>query len=196
MLGAMLGLAYESVRLLRLIAESCGKAEAGIIKKAVRGFCIAFTFVSDIVFCIVFALTAILLTYNISGGVFRGGVYLLMLAGLIIYRATLGRLIFRLDQIAAKFVSKTAALLFKLVLFPFRIIFLLFNKIYTLTIGKILCKIKSRIKKRRKKRQKEKPKEPAEALLPPCGAEKKKDAVEQQKYRKEGRISFGGRRGA
>ena len=187
--GAVLGILYEAVRLCRLLLYSDGSALR-------RGMLTVFTFLTDFLFCFFAASVAILLTYNISGGVFRGCLYLSMGAGLLCYRLTLGRILYKVENWAARIIKKVCRFALKVLLFPLKKIFSLLVKIYRLTIGKIIGKIMYRARMKKEKELKEREKECAEALLPESTREEENNADKYERYRKEGRISFGGHRGA
>lgn len=187
--GAVLGILYEAVRLCRLLFTS----EGSVFR---RGMLTVFTFLTDFLFCLVAASVAMLLTYNISGGVFRGCLYLSMGAGLLCYRLTLGRILYIIENRAAKIIKKVCRFVLKVLFFPMKKIFSLFVIIYRLTIGKIIGKIMCRARMKKEKELKESEKKCAEALLPESTREEENNADKYERYRKEGRISFGGHRGA
>ena len=134
--GIALGLLYEAIRLVRLIiSPSCG---VGWSRKVLL---LIYTFLTDFLFIMFFAATAILLTYKLSGGIFRGIVYLSMSTGLLLYYFTVGKITRTLSERIAEFIKKIIKKILKVLIIPLRAIFLLFFKLYTLTIGKKLCKI-------------------------------------------------------
>ncbi len=195
-LGAVLGVMYEPVRLSRLVLDVGDRKVRGRAERARSAFCTILTFLSDILFCLVFALVALLLTYNVSGGVFRGGVYFLMLIGLIVYRATLGRLTLFAQRWVARIIRSVVRGAIKIIFIPLRAIFLLFSRIYALTIGAFLGKIRYKRKQRLEQKLKERQSEMQEALMPGISEKEDKDAKGSREYKKENRISFGGHRGA
>lgn len=177
--GMTFGILYEGIRLIRHIIAPAHK------RLCVRRIAlVVYTFFTDFFFIILFAAAAILLTYRMSGGIFRGIVYIGMGAGSCLYYFVIGRLTRPLTEKIAKISKKTIKKLLKIVLIPLRAIFLLIFKLYTLTIGRFLCKIINRIKEKNVKKQNS-------AELPELSE------VEQMKvekgYKKEGRISFGGK---
>ena len=184
--GAALGVLYEAVRILKMLLEIKESKGKGRIPSFI------FLFITDLVFCLIFASSAILLTYNLSGGVFRGCVYFSMSAGLLIYRATLGRLTEKIERAITKLIKKLLRGILRLALIPIRAIFSLYRRLYTLTIGRIIGKIRCRIIAARQRRE--------QASVCESEAEKIEDEEENAKgargYRKEDRICFGrGRRG-
>lgn len=191
-IGALLGLAYESVRIFKMLI---GIAKGGRFRKAVST---VFLFVTDLVFCLFSASTAILLTYNVSGGVFRGCVYLCMALGLLLYRLTVGRILYKIELVLTEFIKKVIKTVLKILFVPVRAIFLLFVKLYGLTIGKIIGKIKCKAEQRRQERKKALEEEEANAnkslCEPMCEKEEDKNVCKREGYKKEGRISFGGHR--
>ncbi len=183
--GAALGLIYESVRLIRLLILSSGSA-------LYRGASAVFTFITDLVFCLTAASTAILLTYNISGGVFRGSLYLAMGAGSLCYRVTVGRILYKIEAAAARFIKKVMISAMRVIFFPFKMLFSLFVRIYRLTIGRIIGKIVCKVRAKKETRRRRAENTCAEQLLPERTNEEEDNADEHKGYRKEGRISFGG----
>ncbi len=188
--GAVLGFLYEIVRIMKMLF---GIDRVCRLRKIISAI---YLFVTDFLFCIIAASLAILLTYNISGGVFRGCVYLCMGLGLILYRATLGKIFYKFERFFTNLLRKIIKCALKIILIPFRTIFLLFVKLYTLTIGKIIGKIRCNMIIRKEKKKKENKNQIDEALLPACNSEliEEKDVHGRKGYKKEGRISFGGRR--
>ncbi len=195
--GAIIGAVYECVRVLRMLV--C-PSEQGRLASLRRGAEIILVFVSDLVFCLLFAVTALLLTYNISGGIFRGCVYLCMGLGWLIYRLTVGRLTYKIEKKLTFFIKKVLKRLLKLFFVPIRAIILLIVRLYTLTIGKKLCKIRCKLKEKREKRETERKKKREKTedvpMLPPPEEEENKNADKGYKYRNECRKSFSGHRGA
>lgn len=181
LLGVLLGVVYEGIRLLKLICTSREKK-----CRSVRLVILyTLTFLTDVAFALLFALTAILLTYKISGGIFRGMVYIGMISGLALYYFTVGRLTLKLSSRLASLIKKAVKILLKLIFTPIRAIFLLIFKLYTLTIGKIIGKIGCSIKEKRMRKQAE--------LIREAEAPAQNESREEKGYRKEGRISFGGK---
>ncbi len=154
-----------------------------------------FLFVTDMCFCLFGASAAILLTYNISGGVFRGCAYLGMGLGLLIYRLTLGRLMNKIELSLTKLIRKVIRGLIKVLLVPSRAIFSLICKLYALTIGRIIGKIKCKVILQRELRKRELEKKKAAEIVPAKMSEETKEeknnAEKASRYKKEDRISFG-----
>ncbi|MBP3376111.1 MAG: spore cortex biosynthesis protein YabQ [Clostridia bacterium] len=179
MCGIALGVLYEGIRFVRLI-----------IAPSHRRLCVRwvasqiYTFLTDFLFIIIFAATAILLTNKISGGIFRGIVYVGMGAGFCIYYFVVGKLTRPLIEKIANISKKIIKKLLKLIIIPLRAIFLLIFKLYTLTIGKKLCKIIDSVNKKRVQKQ-------STAELPELPSAEEKCL--EKGYKKEGRISFGGK---
>lgn len=180
--GVLLGVVYEGIRFLKLLCTPQGKH----LRLARSVILHILTFLTDLAFILLYALVAILLTYRISGGVFRGMVYIGMTSGFALYYFTIGKLTLKISRGLAKLIKKTVKMLLKLVYTPIRAIFLLIVKLYTLTIGKIIGKIICSIKQKREKRKATS----SSAETPPALVESR----EEKGYRKEGRISFGGKR--
>ena len=130
-LGITFGFFYELIRLLRFIIAP-QKMSGMSLNRLLSDI---LTFFADFVFILLFAIAAILQTYKISGGVFRGLTYIGMGLGFLIYYLTIGRLTQNLSRKIALFIKKMIRKILKIIFIPFRKIFLLFFRIYTLTIG-------------------------------------------------------------
>lgn len=191
-IGAMLGFLYESVRILKMLI---GTGRKGGFRRIVYSVFLGFT---DFLFCLLSASVAILLTYNLSGGVFRGCVYLCMALGLLLYRLTMGSILYRVELRLIGFLKKVIKTVLKIIFAPFRAIFLLFVRLYGLTIGKIIGKIKCKVDQRRQERKKALEEEESNVnrslCEPMCEKEEDRNVCKREGYKKEGRISFGGRR--
>jgi len=188
-IGVALGLFYEGVRIARMMLP---RSRAGRFWGIVF---FAFSFFTDLAFCLLFAASAILLTYNISGGVFRGCVYTFISVGLLIYRMTLGKLIERIEQFLTDVIKKSLKVIIKITLIPLRAIFSLVCRIYALTIGKIIGKIICRVKSVREKKKRARAENTAVQISPQSPKEETEEEEYNAKcargYKKEDRISFG-----
>ena len=191
--GALMGAIYDVIRFVKMLAG----VEYGVYKKTSKftlknAVTSAVTFCSDVIFWLLFALCAISLTYTISGGIFRGLVYIGMLSGLCVYYFTLGKLTLKISSKISKVVKKTVRALIKIILIPLRAIFCIFVRLYRLTIGKIIGKIKEREKKRRQDRKSVSDAQSVAAL--PAGDGEEDINARLSGYKKENRISFGYKR--
>ena len=187
--GVALGVIYEGVRIVKMLL---GIGQGGRTEKMISH---VFLFFTDLFFCMAFALCSILLTYNISGGVFRGCVYLCMGFGLMTYRLTLGRLTERIELYLTSIIRKIVKGLIRIALVPIRATFSLVCRLYTLTIGRIIGTIRRRVTAAKERKQREREKGNSEPpCLPPVTEEKKDEennAESARGYKKDGRISFG-----
>ncbi len=188
LIGVALGVLYETVRIAKMLL-GVGE-EGGRIKRIAS---VIFLFLTDLIFCLLFASSAILLTYNIGGGVFRGCVYLCMGVGLILYRVSVGRLIEKAERFVTSIIKRVLRKTVKIALVPIRAIFSLYCRLYSLTIGRIIGKIRCKVRAAKAAKT-----AGCAQALPECITEEKKDEEDNAKgargYRKEGRISFGGGR--
>lgn len=173
--GCVFGVIMDAIRLVRLIiSPTC---RDGGRYKLQHIAVIVFNLVTDFLFVFSFALCAVIFTYNMSGGVFRGVVYVMMAAGLAVYSVSLHRLTEKTNAWVSKKTKPVLLKMFCIVSLPFVKIKKLLIKLYTLTIGKKIDKIKKGVKE-----------EKSEANEPdgiPLSYEKG--------YKKEGRISLGGK---
>lgn len=190
LLGVILGVFYDVMRFIRLFLvvkartdTSCGN---GITVKGVLGGAIIFVF--DVIFFLVFAVSSLILTYNVSGGVFRGMVYFGMLAGGAIYYLTVGRLTLKLEEKLVRILRRASIRALRLVLALMRPIFCFALKIYHLTIGKIIGKI---VRVTRERRQRLKATANGVAALPQNIQKENDKDVTKYRYEREGRICFG-----
>ena len=187
-LGAMLGVTYEVIRLAKMMLGVEYGRVASKLGRARRAVVFAVTFVADVVFWIIFAASSLLLTYNVSGGAFRGMVYVGMLLGGAAYYLTLGRLTIKIGMKLTRLIRKIAVRIIRLMSVPLRAIFYLIVKIYHLTIGKIIGKIVCVMKERRVKGKTA----PRNDVALPQNIQKENDRdVTKYRYEREGRISFG-----
>lgn len=148
-----------------------------------------FSFLTDFLFLIFFAVCGILITFEMCGGVFRGIVYIGMAGGILIYRITLGRITSKAVEWLARLVKCILRGAVRILAVPFRFIIFLFVRFYALTIGKIIGRIKERILvKRLTGIFSEDLADKGGAVLTPPSEPCEKG------YRKEGRVSFGGKK--
>ncbi len=193
LLGAAHGVLYDMIRFVKLmLGVEYGKPSSEGNGKVKNVFLHIFTFICDVIFWICFAVTSVILTYNMSGGVFRGIVYLGMLGGGALYYFTLGRLVLKINIKLTRLVKKTLKWLYWIVTAPIRAIISLIIKLYHLTIGKVIGKIVSEVK-RRQERRKQRSQTAVAALEPEYTKEEKNTDVTKYRYKGEGRISFYGR---
>ncbi len=182
--GICLGVIYEIARFIRYLLSPNEKKARG--EWAV--FVGSITFLTDFVFLILFAICGILITFELCGGVFRGAVYVCMAAGILIYRITLGRLMATVIEWLAKTVKLILKKAMGILILPLRAIKFLIVKIYTLTIGKIIGRIKERILVKRLAGLFREDAATEVDRLPPA-----EESCEKG-YKKEGRVSFGGKK--
>jgi hypothetical protein len=186
--GVAFGVLYEGVRISKMLITS----DRG--ERLTRALLLVFLFLSDFVFCLLFATSAILLTYNISGGVFRGCVYICMALGLLLYRLTIGRLTEKIERLLTSLIKKLILGTVRLFLIPLRAIFSLLCRIYSLTIGRIIGKIICRVKEDREKKRIARE---GNSTAPPCLQSPREEVKEEDNnaecargYKKEDRIRF------
>ena len=186
--GMAIGVLYEGVRIAKMLLGIGGRGRVGKILSAV------FLFFTDLLVCLIFASCAMLLTYNISGGVFRCSVYFAMAVGLLLYRQTIGRLTMGIERVLAGFIRKLIYAVLKLVLIPMRLIFSLLYRLYALTIGRIIVKIRCRVAQRRKEKSVPGDIDPTATLNAATSQESNDEengANGAGRYKKGERISFG-----
>lgn len=193
--GVALGILYEGVRIVKMLLS------IGQDGHKLKAASFLFLFFTDLAFCLIFASSAILLTYNISGGVFRGCVYVSMAIGLLLYRLTVGKLTEKIERFITDLINKLLRAILRLVSIPMRAIFSLVCRIYSLTIGRIIGKIICRVKEMREKKRAQGNVDLGQSLIQSHTKEIKEEdnnAKGAGRYKKEDRISFGaaGRRGA
>lgn len=180
-----LGVIYEAVRFMRCLfsptSRKCNGARAVIVA--------VFSFLSDFLFLLLFAVCGILITFEMCGGVFRGIVYIGMAGGMLIYRITLGRITSKTIEWLARLVKCILRGAVRILAVPFRFINFLFVRFYALTIGKIIGRIKERVLvKRLTGIFLEDLTDKGNAVLPFSEKSCEKG------YKKEGRVSFGGKK--
>ena len=203
LLGVALGFFYDGIRFVKMLCgvrygtkilaakEATKRAEAEKVKtprvKAV--FLYAVTFIFDLIFWVAFGISAVLLFYNVSGGVFRASALPAMLGGLFLYYISLGRLMLALSARLVILLRKICRFALKILFVPLSFVGKNLFFLYRLTLGKILGRIKEeRILRAQKSEQKCDGEEP---LL-----ERDREGESEyggKPYRSEGRISFGRR---
>ena len=142
--GCVFGVIIDLIRLVRLILTPTNPdGKARIVGRAIVT---VFNFAADLVLVIGFTVCALLFTYNMSGGVFRGVVYVMMALGVIAYSTSFGKLTVRANAWLSSKIKKLFRKISHMVSIPFRKIKKRIIKVYTLTIGKKIDKIKKRIK--------------------------------------------------
>ena len=120
-------------------------------------------------------------------------VYTGMTAGLSAYYFTLGRLVLMLSGKVARFLRRAVAWTVRKLKRIIKAIIYPIIKLYHLTFGKVIGKIKAERKARRVRRLAEQNANASE--LPSSIKEEEKTDVTKYRYEREGRISFSGRRG-
>lgn len=188
--GAFLGVLYEGVRIAKMLL---GIGGGGRVRKPLSAI---FLFFTDLLFCLMFAFCAMLLTYNISGGIFRCSVYFSMGVGLILYRQTVGRLTERIERVITRAIRKLIRAILRLAFIPMRAIFSLLCKLYRLTIGRIIGKIRCGITARRQRKSACAEIDPDAVALGVAAEEnvdREKGTKGAGRYKKGERISFGSR---
>ena len=189
------------------LEERSNSAEADKAKssRAKAVLLYAVTFLFDLFFWVIFGISAVLLFYNVSGGVFRASVIPAMLFGLLVYYISLGRLVLYLNSrlvgllwrlvhllglMIARLILKLCRFAAKILAVPLSFIKKILFSLYHLTIGKILGRIKEERRLRAQKKALG-----TEGEMPLCECDREGESEYGGKpYRSEGRISFGGRR--
>ena len=174
--GIAFGVLRDVIRLLRMLFEPTGKCCIAYRVRCI--LVVAFNLVSDLVFVLIVSFCALLFTYNMSGGVFRGVVYIMMALGLITYSLTLGRLAARSNAWLSALIKRWLYMLSRILSVPLGKIKKILVGLYALTIGNIIGKINKDMKDENSPKE-----EPEEAFT-----------VQEKGYKKEGRISIGGKR--
>ena len=179
--GLFLGVAYDAVRFLRCFLSPTVKKSA--VGRTVT--VVIVTFLTDLTYLLLFAVCGILITFEMCGGVFRGIVYVGLAVGILTYRISLGRLTARAAEWLARIAKQILLSVARILFLPLRIVNFLIVKLYILTIGKIIGRIKERILIKRLAGVFAKKKATGDEPLPPS------DEPCEKGYKKEGRVSFG-----
>ncbi|MBE6530324.1 MAG: hypothetical protein E7680_07000 [Ruminococcaceae bacterium] len=119
-LGGSLGLFFDLIRFPRLLftREAEPKKEgkkSSLRKRRVAG---VFVFLEDFLFCIVSSVCVILLFYEHNNGKIRPLVFLILLAGFLLYWATIGRWVRKFLRFFVKWIRKVISKAFLLVWKP------------------------------------------------------------------------------
>ena len=145
LLGVAHGLLYDGMRFVKML---CGvkyfpkAAATPLPSRAGSVLLYAVTFIFDVVFWIVFGISAVLLFYNVSGGVFRASVFPAMLLGLLLYYISIGRIMLSLSSRLVVLLGKICRLAARILSVPLFYAKKILFSLYHLTIGKILGRIK------------------------------------------------------
>ncbi len=194
-LGVLLGVLYDVMRFMKLMLGVRYEKDASRVRvsKAKKAFLYIVTFIFDLSFGLCFAVFSILLTYNISGGIFRGIVYVGMIGGGIAYYLTLARLVLKLNIKLTRLIKKVLKWVWYALMKPVKAIISLIIKLYHLTIGKVIGKIVGDIRMRQEQQRRKAENESVAKLPENTNKETDRD-VTKYRYKQEGRISFAGRR--
>lgn len=149
--GGFLCLLYDVIRVMRNIF-SVSTDVSRMKKGKFFPFKMFFLVASDFLFCLVTAISFLVLSYYTNGGVFRGLVVICAIIGFIAVRLTLSKVFVYLLYKVALVIKKLLRLLCIVAVKIVKPIFWL----YHLTLGRIICIIKDRIKKKRERREEEK----------------------------------------
>ena len=193
LLGAALGLLYDGIRFSKMlcgVSYSKKNVEAPKSSRAKTVFLYAVTFRFDLFFWVIFCISAVLLFYNVSGGVFRASVIPAMLFGLFVYYISLGRLMLYLSARFVILLKKICRFAVKILAVPLLLAKKILFSLYHLTIGKILGRIKEERMLRAQKNA-----QGSEGEMPLCECDREGESeYGERPYRSEGRSSCGGRR--
>ena len=182
--GICLGVIYELARFAKYLISPTAKKARGVRLVLV---CLA-TLLTDFLFLVLFAICGILITFEMCGGVFRGVIYVCMAGGILIYRITVGRLTVTMVAWLATAVKVILKKTIGILILPLRGIIFLIVKLYTLTMGKIIGRIKERMIVKRLAGLFLEDADVKSDALPPAEEHCEKG------YKKEGRVSFGGKK--
>ena len=100
--GAFLGIIYDLLTLIRLLAGLSPVAPKVSAERFKRACGLALLFLGDLCFMLLCGVTLVLLLYFINDGGFRFLAPLGMSCGLFVYRVTLGRLVLSLSETLVK----------------------------------------------------------------------------------------------
>lgn len=153
--GAILGGVYDAFRILRVF---CGEDFSDRAQESRKPFLAILRFALDLLFCLLFALSLILLCYYANDGQLRAPAVLGMAGGFFVYLQTLGRLTAKLAKPFVMHLQRALRLVLHLLWRPVRyasgLIAFLARFLWRVTVGKLLH--------RRREKQTEKA---AEALI-------------------------------
>lgn len=173
--GCAFGFIIDAIRLVRsILMPTLQSNKSGFFRCAIV---MVFNFIVDLVFVLGFTVCALLFTYNMSGGVFRGVVYVIMALGIVVYSISFGRMTVKSNAWLSSQIKKILRKIVYILSVPIVKIKKRIIKLYALTIGKKIDKIKKETGEE---------KEHDEECLPVS-------SDIQKGYKKEGRISLGGK---
>lgn len=140
--GCALGLLYD-------LTHTRPRGLASPPRKSALFFRGAILFFLDVIFCIVSAVAAELMTYYFGGGFFRAIVYVMVALGFLGFRYTVGILLRRLLSYLYGCMLRVTVRLVRLLRRPLVFACRKIKCLYRLTIGRFLGKIKAGYKARR-----------------------------------------------
>jgi hypothetical protein len=186
--GGLLGVFYDLIRAVKMfLGVSYGEKQVSLTL-AGRVVIYVVTFVTDVIFWLTAGLVSIALLYGLGGGVFRGMTYLCLAAGFALYYVTVGRLVLKLERVVISLIKRILKKTVSLLLRPTKMALRWLIFLYHLTIGKIIGRIKEGMLV---KRLDGLFLEDARGDVEPSGS--LSESLEKG-YKKEGRVSFGGKK--
>ena len=186
--GVALGVFYDLIRAFKMFfgVRYTRPTEKGSV--ALRVVAYAVTFLTDILFCVVFGVASILLMYGVGGGVFRGLTYLGLVGGMLLYYFSIGRLMLRVSEAVVDFIKKAFLRAARMLSVPFVRIGRGAIFLFHLTIGNFIGKIKEG---RARKKARAQIDLVEEEVLDNGGKEEFVYVDGRNGYKRDGRISFG-----
>ena len=186
--GVALGVFYDLIRTIKMFFGV--RYTRPIEKRSVvlRAVAYTVTFLTDILFWVVFGVASILLMYGVGGGVFRGLTYLGLVGGMLLYYFSIGRLMLRVSEAAVDLIKKALRRVARILSVPLVRIVRGANLLFHLTIGHFIGKIKEG---RARKKARAQIDLVEEEFLDNGGKEEFVYVDGRNGYKRDGRISFG-----
>ncbi|MBQ2765585.1 MAG: spore cortex biosynthesis protein YabQ [Clostridia bacterium] len=139
-LGVILGVFFDLMRISRVFLSLHGTGKVAQI--ASETVLTAVSFIEDIIFFVVSAVTLVLFCFQANGGTARGFILLGALGGFFIYLETVGRLTKLISNALARLIYRILSFIWRRMLMPIaRVILHLILKLYKLTLGRAVDRV-------------------------------------------------------
>ncbi len=126
LLGAFLGLVYDTVKFVR---EIISVKISGKYRRLMSVFCFSLTFVFDLLFFSFCGIALSIFLFYTNDGIFRLSSVMLTVIGFCVYSATLGKIIYSLLKFFEKIFKKIVIFSQKAIAFPIKSVYNILVKV-------------------------------------------------------------------
>ncbi len=139
-LGVILGVFFDIMRISRVFLSLHGTGR--IARLASQTFLTAVSFIEDVIFFVVSAITLVLFCFQANGGSTRGFILFGVIGGFFIYLQTVGRLTKLISNTLARLIYRLLSSVWHRILMPIaRTILHLILKLYKHTLGRAVDRV-------------------------------------------------------